>query len=261
MRAGVRSGAVRADITAKHTIVSTADSPICSARIHTPNVATNWRMIAVGTCCTRSSNCSMSHRRRSHHDAAGDCEEERRGHCARREAACRNGAYREPVDQECRRVIEQAFAFENRQDSMRRAQWAKHGRGGDGIRWRDDGAERDGRRPRHRRHQRAGDDGDSDGRRPTATTTRPVTGAQLSLRSLTDASNAASSSTGATNSANASSGGSVNGGAREKREQRTADRQENRIRRSDAACSSCQDYSGDEQGQQLLEFSHVTGRQ
>ncbi len=45
---------------------------------------------------------------------------------------------------------------------------------------------------------------------PTAKTTRPVTGAQLSLRSLRDASYAASSNTGAMNSAKASSGGRVN---------------------------------------------------
>ena len=49
--------------------------------------------------------------------------------------------------------------------------------------------------------------------RPTATTTRPVTGAQLSLRSRGDASYAASSRMGATNSASASSGRTVNVGA------------------------------------------------
>src|SRR5438128_1776295 len=48
---------------------------------------------------------------------------------------------------------------------------------------------------------------------PTATTTRLVTGAQLSLRSLSDASYAASSSTGAMKSASASSGGTVKEGA------------------------------------------------
>src|SRR5688572_8749837 len=49
--------------------------------------------------------------------------------------------------------------------------------------------------------------------RPTANTTRPVTGAQLSLRSLGDASYAASSRMGAMKSASASSGGTVNPGA------------------------------------------------
>src|SRR3954470_14581489 len=49
--------------------------------------------------------------------------------------------------------------------------------------------------------------------RPTATTASPVTGTQLSLRSLGDVSYAASSSTGATNKASASSGGTVNDGA------------------------------------------------
>src|SRR2546430_9171053 len=48
---------------------------------------------------------------------------------------------------------------------------------------------------------------------PTATTTRLGTGAQLSLRSLSDASYAASSRTGATNSASARSGGTLIDGA------------------------------------------------
>ena len=81
-----------------------------------------------------------------------------------------------------------------------------------------------------------------------------MTGAQLSLRSLSDASYAASSSTGATNSASASSGGSVNDGAAgKKREQRTAERQEHRIRRSDAARGSRQNHRGDEQAEKLFE--------
>ena len=41
IRAGMRSGAVRAAVMAKHTMVSTPDRPIRSARIQTPNVLTN----------------------------------------------------------------------------------------------------------------------------------------------------------------------------------------------------------------------------
>lgn len=41
IRAGVRAGAVRATKMAKHTMVSTPDRPIRSARIQTPNVVTN----------------------------------------------------------------------------------------------------------------------------------------------------------------------------------------------------------------------------
>src|SRR4051812_11783648 len=48
---------------------------------------------------------------------------------------------------------------------------------------------------------------------PTANTTRLVSGAQLSLRSLGDASYAASSKTGAMKSASAKSGGTVKDGA------------------------------------------------
>ena len=54
IRAGIRSGAVWATIIAKHTIVSTPESPRRSASIQTPNVVTNCTMIAVGTWRTRS---------------------------------------------------------------------------------------------------------------------------------------------------------------------------------------------------------------
>ena len=60
-RAGMRSGAVRATAMAKHTMVSTPERPIRSASIQTPNVVTNWRMMAVGTSCTRSVQRSVSH--------------------------------------------------------------------------------------------------------------------------------------------------------------------------------------------------------
>ena len=95
--------------------------------------------------------------------------------------------------------------------------------------------------------------------RPTAKTTRPVTGAQLSLQV-----------------AQRGVVGRVEqdrrdeqrqrqlGRKRERRrawnerEQRAAERQEHRIRRADAARRGRQDHGGDEEAQQLLEFVHIT---
>jgi hypothetical protein len=64
----------------------------------------------------------------------------------------------------------------------------------------------------------------------TATTTKPISGAQLSFRSLGEASCAASSSTGAMNSARAELGRQSEGRrTRRERKQRAAERQEHRV--------------------------------
>ena len=89
--------------------------------------------------------------RRTDDHAAGHREQEGRGHCGDGEAIRRDGADGEAVDQERARVVQQALAFEDRQDAMRRPQRAEHGRRGDGVGWSDDGAERNRRRPWHRR--------------------------------------------------------------------------------------------------------------
>lgn len=54
VRAGRRPGAVRSRAMAYDAMVGTADRPRCSARIQTPKMTTNGRMIAVGTRPTRS---------------------------------------------------------------------------------------------------------------------------------------------------------------------------------------------------------------
>jgi len=59
-RAGICSGARRATVIAYDTMVSTADSPMFSARIQTPNVVTNCRMIALGMCSIRSVRRSVT---------------------------------------------------------------------------------------------------------------------------------------------------------------------------------------------------------
>jgi hypothetical protein len=48
------------------------------------------------------------------------------------------------------------------------------------------------------------------------------------------------------------------GRAGKKREQRTPQRQEYRIRRSDAACQGCEDHGRDEQDQKFFELVHTT---
>ena len=93
--------------------------------------------------------------------------------------------------------------------------------------------------------------------RATAKTTRLVTGAQLSRRSRGDASYAASSSTGARKSASASSGGTrERRRAGQKCEQRAADREEYRIRCTDAPAPRCQDHRCEDQDDESFEFPH-----
>ena len=112
--------------------------------------------MAVGTSRTRSVN-----RRESHpsagpdDDAAGHGEQEGWRHRADGEAVGRDGADGEAIDQQRAGVVQQALAFEDRQDAMRRPQLTQHGGGRRGVGWRDDGAERDRRRPWHAGHQRA----------------------------------------------------------------------------------------------------------
>ena len=151
-----------------------------SASIQTTNVVTNCRMIAVGTCSIRSQHPQREPaKRRAGDDAAGNREQKRRRHVADREAVCRDRADGEPIDQQRARVVQQAFAFEDRQESMRRPQRPKHRGGGDRIGRSDDGAERDRRRPGHFRDQRAHDDrhgggGESDGEDDEAGDREPV---------------------------------------------------------------------------------------
>ena len=157
----------RATVTAKHTIVSTADSPRCSASIQTPNVRDELqddrRRDVLHTIHDPQQEPSE---RRTGDEAAGDREEKCRSDVANREGIRRDGANRQPVNQQRGRVVQQAFAFEHREDAVRQSQLAQHGGCRDRIWWRDHRAQRDRRRPRHRRHNPACDDGDG-GRRQT----------------------------------------------------------------------------------------------
>ena len=79
-------------------------------------------------------------------------------------AVSRHRADGQPVDQQRGRVVQEALALEDRQDPMRRPELPQNRGRRRGVGRRDDGAERDRRRPRHRRHERPRDHGDRDRR-------------------------------------------------------------------------------------------------
>ena len=139
---------------------------MCSARIQTPNVRDELKNDG-GRHVLHAIHQLQGEppERRADDHAAGHREEEGRRNAADGEAVGRDGADGEAVDQQRARVVQQAFAFEDRQEAMGRPQLAEHGRCGDGVGRSDDGAERNRRRPRHRRDERVGDDGDGGGRR------------------------------------------------------------------------------------------------
>ncbi len=95
--------------------------------------------------------------------------------------------------------------------------------------------------------------------RPTANTTRPVTGAQLSLRSRGDASYAASSSIGRHEERQGELGQhGERRRARHKREDRPAEREKHRIGCTNAPRRGRQKQGGEDQANEGFEFSHVT---
>ena len=73
-------------------------------------------------------------------------------------------ADREPVDQQRARVVEEALAFEDDEQPVRRPELLEHRGGGRRVGRRDDGAERDRGRPRHVGHEHPRHDGDDDDR-------------------------------------------------------------------------------------------------
>ena len=94
---------------------------------------------------------------------------------------------------------------------------------------------------------------------PTAKTTKPVTGAQLSLRSLERRVVSRIEQHGRDEERQRELGRDAERGrAWKKRQQRTAERQEYRIRCSDAARRGRQDHGRDEQTKKLFEFPHMT---
>ena len=195
--------------------------------------------------------------RRTGDDAAGDREQEGRGNGADGEAVRRDGSDGQAVDQECARVIQQALAFEDRQDAMRRSQLAEHGGRGDGVGWSDDGAERNRRCPWHRRDERACDDGDGDGCESDREDHQPRDRRPIVLEVSQRRVVRRVEQYGCDEERQRKFGRKrERRRGWKKREQRTAERQEHRIRCSDAACCRRQDHGGDEETKELFELMH-----
>ena len=136
--------------------------------------------------------------------------------------------------------------------------WPEHGGCGDGIGRGDHRAERNRRRPRHRRDDRASDDGDGDGRESDredhqARDRRPVVLEIPERRVVRRV-----EQYGCDEQRQRQFGRQREGRRGwNKGEQRTAERQEHRIRCADAACSCRQNHGGDEETEELFELSHV----
>ena len=144
---------------------------------------------------------------------------------------------------------------------MRRSQLAENGGCGDGVGWRDHGAERNRRRPRHRRYERADDDGDGNGRESDreddqARDRHPVV-LEIPERRVV---RRVEQYGGDEERQRKLGRERERRCCRNKREQRAAERQEYRIRRTDAARHARQDHGGDEQSEKLFEFPHTTAR-
>ena len=93
--------------------------------------------------------------RRTDNHAADHSEQEGWRNRSNGKPAGSDGSYGETIDQQRAGVIQQALAFEDRQDAMRWSQSPQHGGCGRGVGWRDDGAEGNRRRPGHGGHQRS----------------------------------------------------------------------------------------------------------
>ena len=216
-------------------------------------------MMAVGTSRTRSfSRSDEPPERRSDHHAADHREQEGWRHRADGEAVGGDGANGEAIDQQRAGVVQQALALEDRQDAMRRPQLAQHRRCGRGIGWRDDGAERNRRRPWHAGHQRARHYGDGDGREAhgnddQAGDRRPVV-PEIPRRCVVrrveqDRRDEERQRELGQNRERRR--------AWNKREKGAADREKHRIGRADAARRRGQQRGGEDQANENFELSHV----
>ena len=148
IRAGMRSGAVRATVMAKHTMVSTPDKTNPVGQYPDPErgdeLKDDGRRHILHTVGQPQGE-PPEHRTDNH--APGHCEQESGRNRSDRKAISRDGSYGEAIDQERAGVIQQTLAFEDRQDAMRWSQLTKHGSRGCGVGGCDDGAERNRRRP------------------------------------------------------------------------------------------------------------------
>ena len=100
--------------------------------------------------------------RRAGEQAPGDRQAERRRHGAKREPAGDHRADRQPVNEQGTGVVEEALAFEDRHEPLRRLERAQHGGRRGRVRRRDDGAEGNGGGPLEPGNHRAGNTGDGE---------------------------------------------------------------------------------------------------
>ena len=142
---------------------------------------------------------------------------------------------------------------------MGRSQRTEHGSCGYGIGRSDDGAERNRRRPWHRRYERVGGDGDRRGRESDreydqAGHGRPIV-PEISKRRVVSR----IEQYGCDEERQRKLGRNAErGSAWNKRQQRTAERQEYRIRCSNPAGHGRQDHGRDEQTEKLFESPHLS---
>jgi hypothetical protein len=195
--------------------------------------------------------------RRTHDDAACDGKQERRRHRAQRKAVRCHGADRQAIDQQRAGIIQQALAFENGEKAVRRSQRAEDGGRGGGIRWRDDGAECDGRRPRHPGHQCTRDQADGKGREANgkhdeADERHPIV-FEISRRRVI---RRVEQDRRDEDSQRQIGRDGEGWRARNEGEDRTADRQKNGIGRTDAAGCGGENDGREDQANERFEFSH-----
>ena len=165
MRAGMISAARRDVAIAKTTIVMMPERCSRSARIQTANVPQNWNTTAVATSLIRPlMNDRRAREHQPEHHAAERDHEQHREHGQPERKPVTRRADREAVDEQRARVVEEALAFEDHEQPVRRAKLLEHRRRRRGVGRRDDRAERDRGRPRHVGHQHPRDDRDDDDR-------------------------------------------------------------------------------------------------
>ena len=161
---GVRSGcgSARACARARSAPPSWRSTPSsarrtgrCDRRASTRRTCVaNCRMIAVGTCCTRRSAAGRPAKRRPCDDAAGHGEQERWRDCAEWRSRWRRPRQRRGDRSAARSRRSAGSRLRGWSAALRRPQSAEHRCCRGGVRRSDDGAERDRRRPWHRRYER-----------------------------------------------------------------------------------------------------------
>ena len=163
MRAGITSAARRALAIAKTTTVRMPERWSRSASIQTANVPQNWTTTAMATSCIRAVSGMITRDSTNPSTTLPTVTTRSSGIDARRRQRARERhADGEAVDQERARIVEEALALEDHEQSMRRTELLEHGGRGRRVRGCDDRAERDRDSPGHVGHEQAGHDRDDD---------------------------------------------------------------------------------------------------